>query len=237
MDMVTAIITKVAWRAAISAIAGVIVSVFAAIALSLSTADSASAFGSGLATFGSPSPVLSAIAGAGFFSGLVVFACLVAYEVARRVRSWLFDNRGLLLMPLRAIAWLAARSGLAIIAALRSIARSTVVEEAVWLVRTAGKALVWTFAFFCVVGGCAFVYLAIIGIGVAGISQSTRVVVAMLDDPPRPLTFALFTGAAVVFMYIGVAAFTLCGWLTYRVTRAGLRRAAAWRLGALASAR
>lgn len=233
---VATVLTNIAWRVSISAIAGVLVSAFAAVALTLGT-DSAAELAAGLTNIGSMSPIFSAIVGAGFFASLAVFTCLVAYEVMRGARSWLVANRRLLLAPLRAVAWSATRSGLAIIAALRLVARSTVVEEAVWLVRIAGKVLIWVFAFCVAVGGSALIYLGVIGLGIASVSLSTRVVVAMLDDPPRPLTFALFTCAAVVCMYIGVAAFTLCGWWTYRMSRAGLRRAAAWRLGALTSAR
>ena len=226
---VAILFTNIAWRASISAIAGVLVSAFAALALTLGT-DSAADLAAGLTSIGSMSPIFSAIVGAGFFASLVVFACLVGYEVLRATRPWLVANRRLLLAPVRAVASSAAGGGLAIIAALRLVARSTVVEEAVWLVRITGKALIWVFAFCVAVGGAALTYLAVIGLGVAGISLSTRIVVAMLDDPPRPLTFALFTSTAVVFMYIGVAAFTLCGWFTYRMTRAGLRRAGALRV-------
>jgi hypothetical protein len=45
----------------------------------------------------------------------------------------------------------------------------------------------------------------------------------MLDDPPRPLTMALTMGGAAVLMYIGIAAFALCAWVTYQAARAGMQ--------------
>ena len=98
-----------------------------------------------------------------------------------------------------------------------------------------GKALGWAFAFCAVVSGCALAYAIVVGIGVASMGETTRVVVMMLDDPPRPVIFALFMCAAVAYMYVGAAAFTLCGWTTYRATRAGWRHARAWRLRASAA--
>ncbi len=228
-------LTSIGLRAAVSAAAGLLVSVFAAVALSLGTVASVGPLAVGRTISGSLAPVILAIVGAGFFASIVVFGCLVAHDLLRSARSWLVAQRGLLLGPFRAITWLVARIALAMVVALQFVARSPVVVESVWLVLTVGKAVVLVLACITAAGLSAITYLGIIALGFASIGQSTGIVVAMLDDPPRPLTMALGIGAAMVLMYVGIAAFTLCGWLAYRVTRAGLRRAAALRLRTVVS--
>ena len=228
-------LTSIALRAAVSAVAGLLVSVFAAVALSVVTVSSVDPLEVGRTISGSLAPVLSAIVGAGFSASVVVFGCLVAHDLLRSVGSWLVAERGLLLGPFRLIAWLAARIALAIVVALQFVWRSPVVVETVWLVLTIGKAVGLVLACITAVGLSAITYIGIIALGFASIGAGTHIIVAMLEDPPRPLTMALGIGAAIALTYIGVAAFTLCGWLAYRVTRAGLRRAAAFRLRTVVS--
>jgi hypothetical protein len=106
------------------------------------------------------------------------------------------------------------------------MARTTVVVEALWLVRTLGTALGWVLACVTVVGVSAFIYVGIVVTGVACVSQSTRIVLTLLDDPPRQLAMTLGIGAATTLMYAGLGAFALSAWLPYGVTRAALQRAA-----------
>lgn len=228
-------LTSIAWRAAVSAVAGLLVSAFAAAALALGTGASADRLAVGRTISGSLAPVFSAIVEAGSLASIVVFVCLVANDVVRTAGPWLVAQRRLLLGPFQGIIWLVARVALAVFVALCFVARSTVVVEAIWLVRAVGRPVVLVLGYGAVVGLCAVVYLGTIAIGLVSIGESTRIVVAMLDDPPRPLTMALGIGGAIVVMYIGVGAFVVCGWLAYRITRAGLRRAAARRLGTVAS--
>jgi hypothetical protein len=226
MDM-RALLRTIAWRAALSAVAGLLVSAFAAAALALGTVASVDRLTVGETLAGSLASVVPAIMGAGSLASIVVFACLVANDVLRSVGPWLFTRRGLLLGPFRAIAWLVAQIALAIVVALQFIARSTVIVEAIWLARVVGKAVWFVLAVVTVVGFGGLVYVGMILIGLVSIRESTRIVVAMLDDPPRTLMMAIGIGGALVVMYIGLAAFAICGWFTYRVTRAGLQRAAA----------
>lgn len=224
-----AALKTIARRAAVSAIAGLLVAAFAAAAL---------AFGTGIAADGMPvdrtisgplAPVVSAIVGAGSLASIVVFACLVANDVVRKAGPWLLAQRGLLLGPFRAIAWLVAQIALAMVVAVQFVIRSTVVVEAVWLVRTVGRPMVLVLGYGALIGLCAIVYVGIIVIGFACIGESTRFLVAILDDPPRQFGMALGIGGATALMYVGVAALALCLWLAYRLTRAGVQRAAARR--------
>jgi hypothetical protein len=73
-----------------------------------------------------------------------------------------------------------------------------------------------------VVSRCAVGYFGTIAIGFGGIGESTRIVVPILDVPPRPPT-ALGIGGAVVPMYIAVEALMLGAWVANRVTRADAR--------------
>jgi hypothetical protein len=169
--------------------------------------------------------MLSAVAGAGLIASAVVFVCLVMNDARRRVGPWLVAQRRHLLVPLRAITWVIARSALATVVAFQAVARSTVVVEAIWLTRTVGKALGLVLACVTGVGFVALIYVGIIVAGLACVSQSTRIVIAILDDPPRQLAMALGIGAATALMYAGLGAFALCAWLAYRVTRAAMQRA------------
>lgn len=232
---VRAVLKTIAWRAAISAVAGLLVSAFAAAALALGTVASVDRLTVGQTLAGSLASVLSAVVGAGSLASVVVFACLIANEVVRRDGPWLVARRHLLLGPFRAIAWLVAQIALAVVVGLQFIARSTVVVEAVWLARTVGRAVLWVGTLVMLVGFGGIVYVGMIVIGFVSIRESTHMVVAMLDDPPRALMMAVGIGGALVVMYIGLAAFAICGWFTYRLTRAGLQRAAARRLGIVAS--
>lgn len=229
MDVRTAL-ANIALRAVVSGAAGLLVSAFAAVALSFGTVASAGPLAVGRTISGSLSPVLSAVVGAGFFASIVVLGCLVAHDLLRPAVPWLFAQRGLLLGPIRAITWLATRTARLTLVALQFVARSAVVVEAVWLVVTVGKAVGLVLACITAVGLTAITYIGTIGIGFISIGVSRDIVVAMLDDPPRPLTMALGIGGAIVLMYIGIAALTLCGWLAYRATRAGLRRAVVLRM-------
>jgi hypothetical protein len=221
-----ALLESLARRAAISAVAGLLVAAFAAAALAVGTAASADRVAVGRTLSGSLEPVFSAFVGAGLLAGLVVFACLVASDVLRDIGPWLIAGRRALLGPFRAFIWLVAVAALAIVAALQFVARTTVVVETIWLVRTVGIALGSILAWATVVGGSVLLFVGLIAIGLVSIGEGTRMIVAMLDDPPRPLPMALGLGGATVVMYIGLAALALSGWFAYRVTRAGLRYAA-----------
>jgi hypothetical protein len=227
-------LTSIAWRAAVSAIAGLLVSAFAAAALTFGAGASAERLAVGRTISDSLAPLLSAVAGAGLIASVVVFACLVTNDVLRATGRWLLAQRRWLVLLFRGITWIVALIALAIVAALQAVARSTVVAEARWLVRTAGRVLLWGSVSFSVLAGCALLYFGTLTLGVGTVGQSTRIVVAMLDDPPRPLTMALGLGVAAVFMYIGIAAFAFCAWVPYRAARAGAR-AAARRVGTAAS--
>jgi hypothetical protein len=236
---------SIARRAAVSVVAGLIVSAFAAAALAFGTAGSADRLAVGRTLWGSFAPVFSAVAGAGFLAGMVVFGCLVANDAVRSAGPWLVAQRGLLLGPFRAIGWLVAAIALAVVVAVQFVVRSAVVADLVWLVRTVGRLvvavvadLVWlvrtvgrpvvlVLGYGFIVGLCAILYVGVIALGFACIVESTRLVVALLEDPPRPPAMAIGMGGATAMMYIGVAAFALCGWLAYRATRAGLQRVAA----------
>jgi hypothetical protein len=222
-----AALKTVAWRAAVSAIVGLLVAAFAVAALAFDTGIPADGRPIDRAISGSLAPVVSAFAGAGSLASLVVFVCLVANDFVREAGSWLVAQRGLLLGPFRAIAWLVAQFALAMVVAVQFVIRSTVVVEAVWLVRTVGWPVVLVLGYGALIGLCAIVYVGIIVIGFACIGESTRFLVATLDDPPRQFAMALSIGGATALMYVGVGALALSLWLAFRVTRAGMRRAAA----------
>jgi hypothetical protein len=233
MQVRTALTTNVG-RAAVSAIAGLLVAAFAAAALTFGTGISADGLPVDRTISRSLAPVLSAIVGAGSLASVVVFVCLVANGVVRKAGSWLVAQRGLFLGPFRAFAWLLAQIGLAMVVAVQFVIRSTVFVEAVWLVRTVGMPVVLVLGYGAVIGLCVIVYVGIIVIGSVCIGESTRFLVSLLDDPPRRLTMALGLGAATVLMYMGIAAFAFCAWVAYRAARAGVR-AAARRVGTVAS--
>jgi len=222
-----AALKTIAWRAAVSAIVGLLVAAFAAAALAFGTGISADGLPVDRAISGSLAPVVSAIVGAGSLASIVVFACLVANDVARKAGSWLVAQRGLLLGPFRAIVWLAAQIALVMVVVVQSVIRSTVVVEAIWLVRTVGRPVVLVLGYGAVIGFCAIVYVGIIVIGFVCIGESTRFLVAILDDPPRQFALALGIGGATALMYVGVGALALCLWFAYRVTRAGVHHVAA----------
>ena len=230
-------LTTIAWQAAVSAIAGLLVSAFAAAALTFGAGASAERLAVGRSISDSLAPLFSAVAGAGLIASAVVFACLVTNDVLHAAGRWLVAQRRWFVLVFRAItwsgariAWLVAHIALAIVVALQYIARSTVVVEAVWLARVVGKAvlavLVWVMIVGGLGGGFAAGYVGLILVSVTSITESTAMVVAILDDPPRTLAMALGFGGAAAIMYIGVGGLALCLWLPYYVTRASLRRAA-----------
>lgn len=224
MDARTALSTM-ARRAAVSVVAGLLVSAFAAAALVLGTAGSSDRLAVGRTIWSSLAPVSAAVTGAGLVAGLVVFTCLVANDVLRRAGPWLVAQRGWVLGPLHAVAWILATIALAAVVALQAVVRSAVVADVVRLVRTVGRPVVLALGYAAVVALCATVYAGMIAIGVASVAESTGLVVALLEDPPRPLAMAIGIGGATVVMYVGFAAFALCGWLAHRASRR-LRRAA-----------
>jgi hypothetical protein len=228
-------LTTIAWRAAVSAIAGLLVSAFAAAALTFGAGASADRLAVDRAISDSLAPLLSAVAGAGFIASIVVFACLVTNDVLRVAGRWVVAQRRWFILLFRAITWLAARIALAMIVAFQYVVRSTVVVEAVWLVRIVGKWGGLVLVCLMTFGGCAAAYVGMILIGLSAIGESTAIVVSILDDPPRPLAMAFGLGGAAVLMYIGVGLFVLCLWLPYRLTRVAMRRVGARRLGAVAS--
>lgn len=224
----------VAWRAAVSAVAGLLVAAFAAAALAVGTVGSVDRLAIGHTISDSLATMLSAIAGAGLMASAVVFVCLVMNDARRRFGTWLVAQRRHVLAPLRAVTWVIARSALATVAAVQAVARSTVVVEAIWLARTVGKPLGSVLAWVTGVGFTALVYAGIIVAGLACVGQATNIIVAMLDDPPRQLAMVLGFVAATSLMYLGLGAFALCGWLACRLTRWGVQRAGhtevpAWR--------
>jgi len=222
-------LTTIAWRAAVSAIAGLLVSAFAAAALTLGAGASAERLAVGRTISEALAPLFSAVAGAGLIASVVVFACLVANDLLRAIGRWLVAQRRCFSLLFRSIAWSVAQIALAIVAALQYVARSTVVVEAVWLARVVGRAvgsvIVWVMIIGGLGGGFAAGYVVLILVSVTSITESTAMVVAILDDPPRTLAMALGFGGAAALMYIGVGALALCLWLPYYMIRAGQRRA------------
>ncbi len=216
-----------AWRAAVSAVAGLLVSAFAAGALAVGTAGSVDRLSVGRTISDSLAPMLSAIAGAGLVASAVVFVCLLVNDARRRAGPWLVAQRRHVLIPLRAITWVIARGALATVVAVQAVARSTVVVEAIWLARTVGKTLGLVLACVTGLGFTVLIYVGIIMAGLACVQQATHIVVAILDDPPRQFAMALGIGAATLLMYVGLGAFALCAWLPYRAARAGMKRTGA----------
>jgi len=234
-------LTTVVSRAAVSAIAGLLVSAFAAAALALGSGASADRLAAGRTISDSLAPLFSAVVGASLVASIVVFACLVMNDVLRAAGRWLVAQRRWFVLLFRAItwlgaqiAWLVAHIALAIVVALQCVAGSTVIVEAVWLARKVGRAVALGLVSFSVLAGCALLYFGAITLGLVTIGESTRIVVTMLDDPPRPLTMALGMGGAAVLLYVGIGAFALCAWVTYYATRAGVRLVAR-RVGTAAS--
>lgn len=227
---VPTVLTTIAWRAAVSAIAGLLVSAFATAALTFGAGASAERLAVGRSISDSLASLFSAVAGAGLIASVVVFACLLTNDVLRAAGRWLVAQRRWFSLLFRAIAWSVAQIALAIVAALQYVARSTVVVEAVWLARVVGRAvgsvIVWVMIVGGLGGGFAAGYVVLILVSVTSITESTAMVVAILDDPPRTLAIALGFGGAAAIMYIGVAALALCLWLPYYVIRAARRRAA-----------
>ena len=222
-------LTTVAWRAAVSAIAGLLVSAFAAAALTFGAGASAERLAVGRTISEALAPLLSAVAGAGLIASVVVFTCLVANDVLRAAGRWLVAQRRWFVLLFRAIAWSVAQIALAIVAALQYLARSTVVVEAVWLARVIGKAVGSVIVLVMIIGGLgggfAAGYVLLILASFTSITASTAMVVAILDDPPRTLATALGFGGAAAVMYIGVGGLALGLWLPYYVIRAARRRA------------
>lgn len=234
MDVRTAL-TSIAWRATVSTLAGLLVSGFAAAALALVTVGSADRLAVGRTIPESLAPVLLAVVGAGFFASIVVFGSFVANDLVRSAGRWLVARRAWFLGLLRAITWSVVQIALAVVVTLRSVARSALVVEAIWLVRTIGRAVLFVLACATVAGLFAIPCIGLIAIGVGSIGESTRLVVAILEDPPRPLAMALRIGGATAVMYIGVAAFALDAWLAYRATRAAVRLASGGKPATIAS--
>jgi hypothetical protein len=226
-------LTSIARRGAVSVVAGLIVSAFAAAALVLGTAGSNDQLAVGRTLWGSFAPVFSAVAGAGFLAGMVVFACLVANDILRAIGPWLVSQRRWLLAVFQAIAWILAwilaQILLVVVAALKYVAESEVFLELVSLARTVGIAVGVLLACAATVAGFVGLNTGLAALGFFGITESTRILVAMLDDPPRAVAMAYAVGGAFALMYIGVGALWLCGWLDYRMTRAGLRYVATGR--------
>jgi hypothetical protein len=219
-------LTYIARRGAVSVIAGLVVSAFAAGALVLGTAGSTDRLVVGRTIWTSLAAVTAAVAGAGFLACVVVFACFLANDVARAVGPWLVAQRRVLLAPFRAIGWLLAQILLVAVVAVQLVVRSAVVADLVWLARTVGRAMLVGLGYAALVGLCVVIYAGLIAISIACIGESTRIVVATFEDPPRPLAMAIVIGGATVLMYIGLAALTFGGWSAYHWTRAGLRRTA-----------
>jgi hypothetical protein len=169
--------------------------------------------------------MLSAIAGAGLAASTVVFLCLLMNDLRRGVGPWFVARWRDVVFRLRATAGMIARGALASVVVLRAIARTTVVVEAVWLARAVGTAAGWILVCVAVVGLSVLTYVGIVVAGLVCVSQSTHIVVALLDDPPRELAMALGIGAAIALMYAALGAFALCAWIPYRVARAGIQRA------------
>jgi hypothetical protein len=215
--------SRIAKQAAVSVVAGLIVSAFAAAALIVGTVASADRLAIGRTLGGSLATVSSAVAGAGFLAGVVVFACLIANDIARVVGPWLVSQRRRLLAPLHAVTWVLAQVLLVVVTALLYLARSELFRELVSLARTvgiaAGLVLYWAAIGAAIVG----LNIGVVALGFFGITESTRVLVAMLDDPPRSVGMAYALGGAFALMYIGVGSLLVCGWLDYYVTRSGLR--------------
>ncbi|HEY9325693.1 MAG TPA: hypothetical protein VIS26_03905 [Candidatus Limnocylindria bacterium] len=225
-------LTTIAWRAAVSAIAGLLVSAFAAAALTFGAGASGDRLAVGRTISDALAPLFSAVAGAGLIATVVVFACLVMNDALRAAGRWLEAQRRWFIAALRAItwlgariAWVVARIGLAIVVALQYVAGSTVVVEAVWLARIVGRAMGSMLVGLMIIGGFAAAYIGLIVVSLSSITESTAMVVAILDDPPRTLAMALGFGGAAALMYIGVGALALCLWLPYYMIRAGQRRA------------
>jgi hypothetical protein len=228
------LLNNIVWRAAVSTVAGLLVAAFAAAALALGTIAAADRLSIGRTLSGSLGPVLSAIVNAGFLAGIAVFACLVANDVVRGVGPWLIAQRRRLLGPFRAITWSLAQIALAVVVAIQFVARSTVFLEFVSLLRTVGIAVGLALYYAMLAGGFVGLNIGLIALGLYGIGECTRILVAILDDPPRLLPMAFDVGGVFALMYVSIGAFVLCGWLAYRVAGAGLRTAAR-RLGPLAS--
>ena len=216
-------LTSIARRAAVSIVAGLVVSAFAAAALALGTVGSADRLAVGRTIWGSLAPVFAAVAGAGFLAGIVVFACFLANDVVRAIGPWLVSQLRWLLAVFQAIAWLLAQILLVVVAALEYVARSEAFLEIVSLARTVGIAVGVLLAWAAAIAGFVGLNIGMLAFGFFGITESTRILVAMLDDPPRLVAMAYAVGGAFALMYIGVGAWMLCGWLDYRVTRAALR--------------
>jgi len=204
-------------------VAGLIVSAFAAAALVLGSAGSADRLAGGRTLWSSLTRVFEAVAGAGFLAGLVVFACLITNDTVRGVGPWIVAHCRRLGAPFRAVTWLLARILLAVVAALQDVARSAVFLWLVSLARTVGFAVGVVLAWAAIVAGIVGLNVGAVALGFFGITESTRILVAMLDDPPRPVAMAYAVGGAFALMYIGVGSLWLCGWLDCFVTRTSLR--------------
>jgi len=228
------LVTRILWRAAVSTVAGLLVSAFAAAALTLGTITAADGLMVGRALSGSLASVFAAVVNAGRLTGIAVFACLIANDVVRGAAPWVIAQRRWLLGPFRLIAWSLAQIALAAVLAIQFVGRSTLFLDVVWLARTVGIAVGLALYWVMIVGGFVALNLGLIAIGVFGIGEGTRILGAILDDPPRPLAMALGIGTTFGVMYVAVGAFTLCGWLSYRLAQAGVR-VAARRLGTVAS--
>ena len=214
---------RVTRRAAVSVVAGLIVSAFAAAALVAGTMGSTDRLAVGRTLWGSLTAVFEAVAGAGFLASIVVFACLIGNDIARSVGRWVIFQRRRLLAPLHAVAWLLARILLVVVAALQYVVRSDVFRGLVSLVRTVGVAVGVMLAWAAIVAGAVGMNIGMAALGFFGVTESTRVLVAMLEDPPRPVGMAFAVGGSFALMYIGVGSLAVCGWLDYYLTRTGLR--------------
>ena len=208
----------IAWEAAarkmaISAIAGFLASAFALGALVLSEmADSA--------TPSTPDDwlsasviagLVSAVWGAGLPVALTVLLCLLIRDTVRLIARQL------------------AARGDAVIGALRRFGRTVrdaTITTFAWLrpvLVVVGRIVLWTF-----VGAMSVMaYLFPVSFGIMAVHESTRIVNAVLEDPPSTATLALGMAPALALMYAGLALLAFCLWFLYALCRDAIR--SSWR--------
>jgi hypothetical protein len=197
-----------AWRAAISAVAGFLASIFALGALLFSLpADPMTR----LVEDGRPSAnvlgLLAAVAGAGLPVAITVLSCLLVWDAARWLRGKIVFRRDAFSRALSDVARSIAAQGAIVVAWVRPVAVMV------------AHVILW------VIGGGASViaYLFPLSFGVMAVRESTLMVNALLEDPPSTAAMAIGMTGALGLMYAGIGLLAFCAWIAYQVARAGLR--------------
>lgn len=209
-------------KAAVSLIAGLAVSVFAAVVLL--TVERPHLVDEGQLTPALAGTVLSVASGAGLPVATAVLLSLLAYDAIRWSVRFLVSRRHLLVLFVKLVAHVIGAAFSALGGALHAALTSRLAR---WLARQAramsfsvGQVLVGGVVVFA----CVFLYTGALSIGSIAVGQSARLVIALLNEPPATSAMVLGFAGAAALMYLGVGLFVACCYLAYRTVLRSLAR-------------